>query len=186
MNAIEKYELEELENNSVEEKPAFEINSLDSLNWAFRKISALNAQKTEIESLAAAEKQRIAEWEQKETSSIKDSISFFEAAIQKYHFAELAADPKKKTITTPYGKSKSTTSKEQPEKLNEAAVLEHLKANELQQFVQVKETLKWADLKKSVSIVELENGSKQCVDETGQIVPGVGVKPTTITFKVEV
>jgi len=52
-------------------------------------------------------------------------------------------------------------------------VLEHLKANELQQFVQVKETLKWADLKKSVSIVELENGSKQCVDETGQIVPGI-------------
>lgn len=186
MNAIEKFELEELENNSVEEKPAFEINNLDSLNWAFRKISALNSQKSEIESLAAAERDRINLWEEKETSSIKNSIAYFESAIQAYHFDELAADPKKKTITTPYGKSKSTTSKEQPEKLDEAAVLEHLKESELVQYVQVKETLKWSELKKSVTIVELENGSKQCVDETGQIVPGVGVKPKSITFKTEV
>lgn len=186
MNAIEKYELEELENNSVEEKPAFEINSLDSLNWAFRKISALNAQKTEIETLAAAEKQRIAEWEQKETSSIKDSISFFEAAIQKYHFEELQADPKKKTITTPYGKSKSTTSKEQPEKGDEEAILKHLEESELNAYIKVEESLKWGDLKKNLTIIELEDGTKKIIDEFGQVVPGVYVKPQTINFKTEV
>lgn len=186
MNAIEKYEIEELQEGSVEEKTAFEIDNLDSLNWAFRKINALNVQKKEFETLAATEKKRIAEWEEKETSSIKDSIRYFEDAIRLYHFNELQIDPKKKSITTPYGKSKSTTSKEQPEKVDEDAALEHLKANELNQFIQVKESLKWADLKKVVTIVELENGTKQCVDENGQIVPGIAVKEQNTTFKVEV
>lgn len=186
MNAIEKMEIEELEVNSVEEKAPFEISNLDSLNWAFRKISALSSQKKEIETLATTEKQRISEWEEKTTSSIKDSIQYFEDAIRLYHFAELQNDPKKKSITTPYGKSKSTTSKEQPEKLDEAAALEHVKANDLTDYVQVKESLKWAELKKAVSIVELEDGSKQCVDETGQVIPGIGVKAQNITFKVEV
>lgn len=41
------------------------------------------------------------------------------------------------------------------------------------------------DLKKSLKIVEI-SGEKVVISQDGQIVPGVSVKPETITFSVEV
>lgn len=182
MNALQQLEVEELE--SVEGQPSFKIENLDSLNWAFRKISALNSQKAEIDALAKAEIQRITEWQNKETSAIKDSIGYFESAIKEYHFNELQ-NGGKKTITTPFGKVSSKTTGEQPEATDKVQLLQHVEENGLDQYVKIKKEVAWADIKKTLQIAEV-NGNKVVVDETGQVVPGVGVKPTTTTFKVEV
>ena len=187
MNPLHAIELEELETVDVqneEVKERFKIENLDQLNWAFRKISALNAQKKEIDELAQAELNRIKEWQEKETKPIQDSIQFFESLIKEYHQKMLALDPKKnKTLSTPFGKSKSRTTKESPEKGDVEKLLQHIKESGMDEFI--KEDVKWGDFKKTLKIVEV-NSKKMVIDEYGQIVPGVVIKPATTTFKVEV
>lgn len=181
MNQLQAHELENWDGQADQEeaKQRFQITGMDSLNWAFRKLSALKAKETEIINLAKAEKERIGHWEATEKASLNNDIQFFEMLINEYHAGVLKEDPKAKTLSTPYGKSKSRKSKAQPDKANEATILEYIEENKMTEYI--KPTLKWADFKKSLTIV----GDK-VVDENGQIVPGVAIKPEDITYKVEV
>ena len=92
-------------------------------------------------------------------------------------------DPKQKTISTPYGKSKTRKSKEAPDKANEELLLDYVIQNDLAEFI--KNSVKWADLKKTLKIVQIGD-EKVVVDGDGQIVPGVTVKPESISYSVEV
>nr|WP_259549220.1 host-nuclease inhibitor Gam family protein [Heyndrickxia oleronia] len=183
MNALQQNELLEIDEIESQEQTQFEITDLDSLNWAFRKLSALKSKEKEIKQLANVERDRIAQWEQSELSTIENSTSFFEGLIQQYHSQKLAEDPKVKTISTPYGKSKTRKSKEAPEKANEDELLEYVLENEMLDFI--KNSVKWSDLKKTLKIVEI-SGEKVVVDENGQLVKGVTVKPESISYSVEV
>jgi hypothetical protein len=182
MNALQQVELLEVEESLVQGTP-FEITDLNSLNWAFRKLSAYKSKEKEIKQLADVERQRIADWERGELSTISNSIDYFQAAISVYHAKQLEADPKTKTISTPYGKSKTRKSKEAPEKENEEVILQHVIENGMDDYI--KNSVKWADLKKSLKIVEI-SGEKVIVDENGQLVPGVTVKPESIAYSVEI
>lgn len=182
MNSLQQIELLEVEDIETQEIK-FEITDLSSLNWAFRKLTALKSKEKEIKQVANEERERIADWEKGELSSLNGSIGFFEGLIQAYHANQLAEDPKAKTISTPYGKSKTRKSGETPEKQNEEKVLQFVIENELDEFI--KNSVKWADLKKSLKIVEI-SGEKVVVDENGQLVPGVIVKPESISYSVEV
>ncbi|MEK5524116.1 host-nuclease inhibitor Gam family protein [Heyndrickxia sp. FSL W8-0423] len=185
MNALQQYELMEVEDiqslDTTEHR--FEITDLDSLNWAFRKLSALKSKEKEIKQLANVERDRINQWEKGELSTIENSTSFFESLIQQYHAKKLAEDPKAKTISTPYGKSKTRKSKEAPEKENEEQLLDYVLQNEMVDYI--KNSVKWSDLKKTLKIVEI-SGEKVVVDENGQLVKGVTVKPESISYSVEV
>lgn len=182
MNSLQHIDLLEVEEIQAQETK-FEITDLNSLNWAFRKLAALKSKEKEIKQLADVERERIAEWEKGELSSINNSVTFFESLVTAYHAKKLAEDPKAKTISTPYGKSKSRKTKESPDKANEEAILQHVIENEMDDYI--KNSLKWADFKKAVKIVEV-SGEKFVVDENGQIVPGMLVKPESISFSVEV
>lgn len=183
MNSLQAIELAEVDELQVAEQQQFQISDLESLNWVFRKLTALKAEEKKVTTLANVERDRITQWEQSELTSVHNSISFFETHIQRYHAEQLAADPKQKTISTPYGKSKTRKSKETPDKENEELLLDYVIQNDLAQFI--KNSVKWADLKKSLKIVEI-SGEKVIVDEDGQIVPGVTVKPESISYSVEV
>jgi phage host-nuclease inhibitor protein Gam len=185
MNQLQKIELMEVEDvtSLSPEEAKFEITDKNSLNWAFRKVSALKAQEKEIKQLADAERERISDWERSEISTISNSLAFFETIVAAYHAKQLEEDPKAKTISTPYGKSKSRKSKEAPEKENEEAILQHVIENGMDDYI--KTSLKWADLKKAVKIVEIA-GEKAVVDENGQLVPGMTVKTGSISFSLEV
>ncbi|WP_350300622.1 host-nuclease inhibitor Gam family protein [Peribacillus frigoritolerans] len=182
MNSLQQIELMEVEEIQSQETN-FEITDINSLNWAFRKLTALKSKEKEIKQLANVERDRIAEWEEVELSSITNSVSFFESLVTLYHAKQLAEDPKAKTISTPYGKSKTRKSKEAPDKANEEVILQYVIENEMDEFI--KNSVKWADLKKSLKIVKI-SGEKVVVDENGQIVPGVIVKPESTSYFVEV
>jgi sulfur carrier protein ThiS len=184
VNALQALELFEVEDiGAIPEETNLEIVDINSLNWAFRKAAALKAKEKEIKQLADAERERIADWERGELSTIKSNIQFFESLVSVFHAKQLAVDPKAKTLTTPYGKSKSRKSSEQPEKANEEMILQYVIENELDEFI--KNSVKWAELKKSLKIVDI-SGEKVVVSEDGQIVPGITVKPESITFSMEV
>jgi hypothetical protein len=182
MNSLQQIELMEVEEIQSQEVK-FEITDINSLNWAFRKLSALKSKEKEIKQLGDVERERIAQWERSELSTITSSLEFFENMIAVYHANQLAQDPKTKTISTPYGKSKSRKSKEAPEKENEDAILQHVIENGMDDYI--KNSLKWDDFKKAVNIVEI-SGEKVVVDENGQLVPGMTVKPESISYSVEV
>ena len=182
MNALQQSELLEVDQLQDAEQQ-FEITDINQLNWAFRKLTALKAQEKEVTTLANVERDRIAEWEKGELISVHNSITFFESHVQRYHAEQLAVNPKQKTISTPYGKSKTRKSKEAPDKANEELLLDYVIQNDLAEFI--KNSVKWADLKKTLKIVQIGD-EKVVVDGDGQIVPGVTVKPESISYSVEV
>ena len=181
MNELQQFELSEFE--ETETKESFQVTDINSLNWAFRKLSSIKAKEQEITNLAQAEIDRIKYWEAQEKKSLIQSIEFFEQLINDYHSKVLADDPKQKTLSTPYGKSKSRVSKAQPDKTNEKLILEHVIENEMNDYI--KPTLKWGDLKGSLKVAEI-GGKQVAVDENGQVVKGVEIKPEQISYKVEV
>lgn len=184
MNELQREELQELAALTSEEKERFRITDLDELNWAFRKLHAIKTAKRTNEQVRDSEINRIEEWFKRVSEPLEADEKHFEYLIQQYHEEQLAHNPNKKSISTPYGKVKSRVSNEQPEKVDENKLLEYVKANDLP-FIATKETIKWADLKKTLSIAEVD-GEKLVIDEYGQVVSGVNVKPKTVTFTVEV
>lgn len=186
MNKLQEQELFELETQQQEERKVFVITDLNGLNWAFRQMNALKAKLDDVKALADAERLRIANYEKQETEKYHFYLEDLEHKVKEYHASILAQDPKAKSIKTPYGTAKSIKSKATPEKVDESVLIEYAKSNELD-FVEVetKEKLKWAELKKTLSVVE-SDGELVVVDADGQVVPGVAVKPETVSFKVEV
>lgn len=183
MNALQQLELVDVEGAQPEQETRFEITDINSLNWVFRKISAIKEKEAEIKSLADAEKQRITDWENQELLAIHSNLNYFESLISQYHAKQLESDPKAKTISTPYGKSKSRATKPQPKQVDKEALLAHVKEAGMTEFI--KEEVKWGDLKKSLHIHEVD-GNPVVIDDNGQVIPGVGIEPAAITFKVEV
>ena len=182
MNALQLHELEEVE--QTEQRERFKITDIDSLNWAFRKLSAIEAKKKEIQFLAQKERDRIDQWEAEQVKSIQGDVDFFTSLIHEYHQKVLADDPKSKTISTPYGKTKARVTKEQPEKpSNDEELIQHVKESGQHEFI--KESLKWGEYKKSLKIVE-KGGQKVVVDDMGQVVECVKVKPESVSYTVEI
>lgn len=179
MNSLQITEIDEVDIHDE----TFRILDLSSLNWAFRRLSAIQAKESDIKSLAKAERDRIKSWEDKQLSDINDSKEYFERLVQDYHHRSLLDDPKAKTLSTPYGKSKSRASKATPEQADKDALLEHVLINDMQDYI--KKDVKWGDFKKNLSITE-KDGAPVVVDENGLLVPGVIVKPESISFSVEV
>ena len=186
MNELQLQELEELQRASAEELEGFNIDSLDKLNWAFRKVSAINEKVKDIKNLAEAERMRIDEWEKKELKCHNESLSYFNYKISEYHDYILSIDPKAKSIKTPYGVSKSVTTKASPIKSDESSLLEYLKNNNPDYVKEVyKQDVDWAEYKKKLTIIDGPDGAF-VVDDNGMIVEGVSVKPQETKFKMEV
>lgn len=172
LNALEKYELEELEASEVlkDESHGWKIDSLESADWAFRKIAALKKANKEIYQLADKERERIAEWETKETQSNQDSIDFFEHKLADY-LRELRKNDPKVKIKTPHG----TVSTRKQADLWEyrADAVDTLKKLGLTEFIKVTETVNKADFKKAVQV--LEDG--RVISPDGELIECVKVIP---------
>lgn len=170
MDALNRYEIEELTTTSEEEKQGWAINNLESVNWALRKIAALNKQINENEQLAKEEKYRIEQWEQRENSSHKQSVEFFEQKISEYHSKLLADDPKAK-IKTPYGQ---VSSRKVSAKIDYGDnTINELKELGLDEYVRVKEEVNKADLKKVLTITD----DLKVVTEDGEVLNSAVVTP---------
>lgn len=179
---MSELQIEETEDINIQDE-TFRILDIGKLNWAFRKLTAIQAKEDEIKSLANAERDRIKQWEDKQLSPTNDDKEYLSNLVQDYHYRTLLEDPKAKTISTPYGKSKSRVSKAQPAKADDKALLDHILSNDMREFV--KEDVKWGDFKKSLSVAEVE-GVSVAFDANGQAVPGVVIKPESVSYTVEV
>lgn len=176
LNALAESEISEMNEVMKEEITGFKVSDLDSANWAFRKIAALNEQIKENQDLAAREKLRIETWEKKENESSRQTIEYFEGLLKQYYKELRESNPKAK-VSTPYGK---ITSKESTKwHYEEDKLLEYLKEND-SELVKVK-------TEESINKVDLKKKYKDGVNaETGEILPFIEVKKElSITIKVD-
>ena len=166
------------ETTEEEAKKRFRIESTEQANWAFRKLRAINVKSNEIKELAAAERQRIDEWEKKELSVLENSTEFFEGLLAEYFIKQRELDPKFK-LSTPYGRVSSR--KQQPKwNYEDEKVLNWLKENDTE-LIRIKEEINKVELKKKYQIV-----GNEVVTEDGEIVEGITIenRPDSINIKV--
>lgn len=158
-----------------ERAEGFKIDNLEGATWAFRKLRAIEAKKTEIKAIADEEKARIDLWEEQQLKQYEADTEFFEGAISAY-FIEKRAKDKKFKLSTPYGKVSSRKTEKYIYE-DEQAIKDYCNVNEID-AIRVKEELDKAAFKKLC-----KGGINQ---ETGEVVPGVRVESIeTITVKAE-
>nr|WP_272879137.1 host-nuclease inhibitor Gam family protein [Clostridium sp. Cult2] len=145
----------------------FIIDDLDSANWAFRKLAAIEKKKSEIQELANKEIERIREWQQQEEKGLNNSKGFFEGLLIKYFSKEREKDSKFK-LSTPYGKI--TTRKQQPKwNYEDEKIIESLKSRGISHLVKTEiiEKVNKNELKDSVEVLD------DVVVLDGNIVPNI-------------
>lgn len=173
-------DLDEDLQESAPERERFEIKDLEGANWVFRKISYAKRKLKEAERLADKEMDRINKWLEQQTKDHKNDIERLESYVVEFYSKNRAIDPKYK-LSTPYGK---VTSRKLGYKYiyDDKKVLEHLKQNELTEYIRVKEEVDKASLKKNLTVKELI-----AYDENGEKIEGLTVmdQPDSITIKTE-
>ena len=184
MNDYRKSQLEELEYFSQQEREVFHIDGIETLTWAFKKLASITSELEDKANVAQYEKDQIDNWLKKVSEPLEHSKNFFEAKIKEYHQQVLLENPEQKSISTPFGKIKSTRSAAQPSQENKDELLQYVTLND-PDLLKIERSVKWADLKKKLSIVETDDGLI-IIDDNGQIVPGLKVEEEKVSFKVEV
>jgi phage host-nuclease inhibitor protein Gam len=145
--------MEERDLDLVEVRAAFVIDTLDKAIEVMDQIKSLTDNQGEIIAAAKAKIDRVSEWRDDEVNRLQSNIDWLSSYLEQYHRTIFEADPRKKTISTPFGKL--TIRKVQPafERDNEAMV-KWLKKNKLKELIETKDTARWGELKKLVTILE--------------------------------
>lgn len=170
-------------NYAAEDATNFRIYDLTGLSSAMREVAEIDAKQAEMDAVKAAEIERINNWHKAESDKLKGEREWREQQIIDYHQRRLAENPKDKTLSTPYGKIKSTTKKATFKKPDNDLLLAVLETNGYDDLIKEKvtRTPDWASYKKQLNIM----GDK-VVDENGVIVDDIEIEPATTTFKLEV
>lgn len=164
-----------LQNDLVEQREDFKIESLESATWAFRKLRAIENKEAEIKAIAEKEISTVTAWMNKEIDQYSKEKDFFSYLLQEFYRTEKAKDKKFK-LSTPYGKVTARKSSKWFYD-DEKGLLDYLKENG-SCCIRVKEEVDKTELKKT-----FKDGVNT---ETGEIIPGVRIEETeTITVKVE-
>lgn len=163
-----------------------EVHDLASLDKAFKKIATLKHENKQHIDYAADEIKKITDWLSEVTKTNNSEIEYITSLIANYHKRVLEEYPKKKTLSTPNGKSKSRTTKKSPYIKDEAALLRAVKRLGNDELVDVKESVKWAELKAKIHIIELEGGEVTFTTDDGQVLDGLDLKEEETDFKMEV
>lgn len=171
MNPLMQVELDEIEQLDVEERQSFRVSDLESLNWVFRKLAAIEAKKTDVNRLADAEVYRIEDYRKRELEKLQRDEEFFHGLVGGYVSERRKADPKFKSEKTPYG---SLTLKKQQPKWNydDAKLVEWLERNECDSLIRIKKEPAKAEIKKLFIVTD----SGEVVDPDGQLVDGIRVE----------
>lgn len=173
-----KLDLFEGEYHIPEKDSSFKINTIETANWAFRKLRQLNKQKLDNKVIADQERERIShelsiinEWESKKNEPIDNSIEYFMFLLKQFLSELRRTDPKAK-IDTPFGSVSTKKSSAKYEYTDDLAIT-WFKDNDLLDFIRTKEELNKQGLKSDKRFKEFEG---QLIDsQTGEVIPGIAI-----------
>ncbi len=162
----------------------FVIDNDRKATWAMRKLLEHQQAVAEVVAIGNAEIERIQQWATHEVDKHAPSIAYFEAILIGYGKQERDRDPKRKTITTPYGKVTSRAGQAKyvidPDVFLPWAEAEH------PEWVKIEKSPRLAEVKAATTVEGTESMGEVAMTEHGEIVPGVTIEPAAVTYKVEV
>lgn len=185
MTSLEEYLLESYEapeDLADTENQRFRIQDDNQADWALRKIARARQDMKEAEETAAMEIEKINRWLDGQRDESLRTELFFTVLLQEYYEPRFMTNPDKKTYKLPSGKVQRRTQQPQFDRDNEA-LLAWLKQREMTDYIEVKETPKWGELKQQVQVV----GEHVVIKDgplKGEIVDGVEVVHRPPTFRV--
>jgi len=172
----ELMEIEQFEECGDAER--FKIKDLDSSNWVFRKLKAIDESNNEIKELAKKEIERIKGWEKKKLEATEGSKNFFEGLLIEYYVNQRKLDEKFK-LSTPYGKVSSR--KQQPQwNYEDDKTIEWLEKNN-NKLIRIKKEVNKAELKKLYTI---HKGN--VVTKDGEIIEGITIENRADTISIKI
>jgi len=185
VTSLEEYLLESYEapeDLDDTENQRFRIQNDNQADWALRKIARARQDMKEAEETAAMEIEKINRWLDGQREESLRTERFFTALLQEYYEPRFMTNPDKKTYKLPSGKVQRRTQQPQFDRDNEA-LLAWLKQREMTDYIEVKETPKWGELKQQVQVV----GEHVVIKDgplKGEIIDGVEVVHRPPTFRV--
>lgn len=176
MNKLQEQEIE-----TIEQDERFKVTDLESANWVFKKLDAINSKEEEINDLADKEIERIKSWKDKETEKLQSSKEYLESLVVEYFKVEKEKDSRFK-LNTPYGKVTSRKGSKVIQVSNEQDVINQLEQRGFNDYVKVTKKISQSDIKKDFNVAE--DGT--LIDANGEILNGASIveKPTSYTVKV--
>lgn len=174
-------ELQEQELQNFEQDEKFKVTDLDSANWVFKKLDAINTKEIEIINLAQNEVDRITQWKDKEVEKLQSSKEYLQSLVIDYFAAEKEKDSKFK-LNTPYGKVTARKGSKVIQVSNEKNVIEQLKQRGFDNYVKVTEKLNQADIKKDFNVTD--NGT--LIDANGEVLDGAYIVEKPISYSIKV
>lgn len=185
MASLEEYLLDSYEtpeNIDDIENQRFRIKDDNQADWALRKIARARQDMKEAEETAAIEIEKINRWLDGQRDESLRTERFFTALLQEYYEPRFMTNPDKKTYKLPSGKVQRRTQQPQFDRDNEA-LLAWLKQRGMTDYIEVKETPKWGELKQQVQVV----GEHVVIKDgplKGEIIDGVEVVHRPPIFRV--
>lgn len=161
-------------------KERFRIENTEQADWAFRIIRKAKERKKETQEMYDRERERIDNWKKKEDTKSDNDIIFMEGLLIEYFEKQRVLDEKFR-LSTPNGKVTSRKMQDKWE-YQEDVLLKHLKENELEEFIRVKEEIDKSSIKKAF----VKDGI-DVYDTNGGVVKGIKVykQPDSIKVVVE-
>ena len=164
------------------EKERFTVKDASSEEWVMEKIAEKQAEIAEMTRQRDKMLARYNEWYAAGTESLSGDIAYFEKLLADWAREELA-EGKAKSISLPSGRvgfraaaPKVTFAGAPVDKTSAAFVT--LTKQVAPEYVETKESVKWADFKKSLTLAE--NGA--VVTESGEILPDMKWEAQDPTF----
>jgi phage host-nuclease inhibitor protein Gam len=164
------------------ESEGFAIDNDQKAEWALRKIREHRADASRMAMVCDAEIERYGQIKKDAAEKCERSCSYLESLLYDY----FSTVPHKATKTQEFYKLPTGVLKKkirEPEYVRaDAEILAWLNEQGMKDYIEVKPSLKWADLKKVIAA----NGETAVYPETGEIIPGVKVVEREPVFTVEV
>lgn len=178
--AEEPFTDDEFERRS-ERVVGFQIDSIDVAEWAMAKHAALNAELDVANRRRIGYIERIEAWFARDANRLHANIDFFSMHLKAYMRDRRDADGRTKSIDFPSGRLTSHGSQPRVTVTNDDAVVAWLEQQGLDEAVKVTKKPLVSAL---TGRVVVRDG--RAVDaKTGEIVPGMGVLPGTVTYDVK-
>lgn len=157
--------------DTEEQRERFKIDGPGTASWALRKLGQARRQIVDNQDLYAAEVARLDEWVEDACKAPERDVAFFEGLLRDWHEEQLAADPKRKTVSLPGGQLVAAKNPDSMVIDNETFMPWALE--DKPEWVRTKHEPDKAAIKKACGVDA----------ETGEIAPGVTVVPGELRWK---
>src|SRR5215211_6592989 len=94
----------EPEGEEHQDRERYKIGGPSEADWALRKLAQARLRIDENIALGKAEVERLTAWLSEANKSHQRDAEYFESILRNWHEEQLAADPKRKTVSLPGGK----------------------------------------------------------------------------------